>query len=236
MLLIIFHILDIILYMDISKNIISIRESKGIKQSEIAQMLDIEQSNYSRLEKRGSKLTLEQIEKIADALNVTVSEILGITTDLKNTSKEVEQLRKRNEELEDRIKDKNYKILALEQFVDSIKENVMSSLSAILINVGAKNNLIKVRIYDFKTKKVTEELQYKELFQNAERLIVNGQRQYSVFIEESYYEKICELISNDKEIYFVFDQLRGFMDKKAEFKDWIKSVIEYVNNGEMLTI
>ena len=222
--------------MDISKNIISIRESKGIKQSEIAQMLDIEQSNYSRLEKRGSKLTLEQIEKIADALNVTVSEILGITTDLKNTSKEVEQLRKRNEELEDRIKDKNYKILALEQFVDSIKENVMSSLSAILINVGAKNNLIKVRIYDFKTKKVTEELQYKELFQNAERLIANGQRQYSMFIEESYYEKICELISNDEEIYFVFDQLRGFMDKKAEFKDWIKSVIEYINNGEMFSI
>lgn len=222
--------------MDISKNIISIRESKGIKQSEIAQMLDIEQSNYSRLEKRGSKLTLEQIEKIADALNVTVAEILGITTDLKNTSKEVEQLRKRNEELEDRIKDKNYKISALEQFVDSIKENVMSSLSAILINVGAKNNLIKVRIYDFKTKKVTEELQYNELFQNAERLIANGQRQYSMFIEESYYEKICELISNDEEIYFVFEQLRAFIDKKSEFTDWIKLVIEYVNNGEMFSI
>ncbi len=222
--------------MDISKNIISIRESKGIKQSEIAQMLDIEQSNYSRLEKRGNKLTLEQIEKIATALKVTVTEILGITTDLKNTSKEVEQLRKRNEELEDRIKDKNYKILALEQFVDSIKENVMSSLSAILINVGAKNNLIKVRIYDFKTKKVTEELQYKELFQNTERLIANGQRQYSVFIEESYYEKIYELISNDEEIYLVFEQLRAFIDKKSKFNDWIKSVIEHVNNDERLFI
>ena len=67
--------------MNISQQIICIRENKGIKQSEIAQILNIEQSNYSRLEKRGNKLTLEQLEKIADALDVPLSEILGISTE-----------------------------------------------------------------------------------------------------------------------------------------------------------
>ena len=36
------------------------------------------QSNYARLEKRGNKLTLEQIEKIAEALGASVNELLGI--------------------------------------------------------------------------------------------------------------------------------------------------------------
>ena len=45
--------------MDMSKTIIKIRESKGLKQSEVAARMGLDQPNYSRLEKRGIKLTLE---------------------------------------------------------------------------------------------------------------------------------------------------------------------------------
>lgn len=63
--------------MDLSERIKSIRLDKGLKQSDLAKALSIEQSNYNRFERRGSRLTLEQIEKIADALRVPVAELLG---------------------------------------------------------------------------------------------------------------------------------------------------------------
>jgi transcriptional regulator with XRE-family HTH domain len=62
--------------MSLSDKIISIRMAKNISQSAIAKSMGIEPSNYPRLEKRGSKLTLEQVEKIAEALGVSVLELL----------------------------------------------------------------------------------------------------------------------------------------------------------------
>lgn len=62
--------------MDLSRRIKNIREDNGIKQYEIAERLGIERQNYSRLEKRGDKLTLEQIKDIADALQITLKELL----------------------------------------------------------------------------------------------------------------------------------------------------------------
>lgn len=64
--------------MNLSDQIIKVRESKGITQAEAARLLDMVQSNYARLEKRGSKLTLEQVENIAEALGASVNDLLGI--------------------------------------------------------------------------------------------------------------------------------------------------------------
>ncbi len=63
--------------MDISKNIRTIREQKGVKQSEMALMLNIDPPNYNRLEKRGDKLSMEQLVKIANALEVDVLDIVN---------------------------------------------------------------------------------------------------------------------------------------------------------------
>jgi len=62
--------------MNISDKIVSIRESKRMKQLEVAEKLNTERSNYARLEKRGDKLTLEQLVKISEALGVTLIELL----------------------------------------------------------------------------------------------------------------------------------------------------------------
>ena len=62
--------------MDISKNIKAVREGKRITQSEIARKLGIEPTNYPRLEKRGNRLTIEQLEEIAGALGVGLLELL----------------------------------------------------------------------------------------------------------------------------------------------------------------
>lgn len=89
--------------MDIPNAIVSIRESKNIKQVEMAQKLGIEQSNYSRFEKRGNKLTIEQLMSIAEALGVTVTDILTWGEEQpreEELRKQVADLRERNEELQ----------------------------------------------------------------------------------------------------------------------------------------
>ncbi|MFD1142166.1 helix-turn-helix domain-containing protein [Larkinella insperata] len=62
--------------MNIAENIKAIRESKGIKQSELARALGVEPTNYPRIEKRDKRLTIEMLEKIAKALGVSVYELL----------------------------------------------------------------------------------------------------------------------------------------------------------------
>lgn len=62
--------------MYISKSIKDIREIKGLKQYEIADKLGMDRQNYSRLEKRDKKLIIEQLESIAEALGVSLQDVL----------------------------------------------------------------------------------------------------------------------------------------------------------------
>jgi transcriptional regulator with XRE-family HTH domain len=61
---------------DVAGRIKELREGKGLKQVDVAEKLGMERSNYSRLEKRGNDLSVNQIIDIANALGVTPIEIL----------------------------------------------------------------------------------------------------------------------------------------------------------------
>lgn len=109
--------------MNISDNIKKIREEKRLSQAEISRRLNLDPSAYFRLEKRGNKLTLEQIEDIAVALEVKPIELLGLSNsdETLEVKKDSEQnLEKRIVELKDRIKDKE-SIIAYQN--DIINEN-----------------------------------------------------------------------------------------------------------------
>ena len=89
--------------MDITDNIKRIREEKRISQAEIARRLNLDPSAYFRMEKRGSKLTWEQIESIAEAIEVTSIQLLGLDNPQVNETekdKEITELRKRVSELD----------------------------------------------------------------------------------------------------------------------------------------
>ena len=94
--------------MNIEIKIKEIRESKRIRQVEVADALNMDNSQYAKIEKRGKKLSIEQIEKIAGALEVSVAELLGFEITLNNTNevketekdKEIAELKKRISELE----------------------------------------------------------------------------------------------------------------------------------------
>ena len=88
--------------MGISERIISIRKSKGITQTFIAERLEMDRGNYSKLEKRGAKMTIEQLQSIADALEVPVVELLGVESRTnEEESGKVEELEKHVNELKE---------------------------------------------------------------------------------------------------------------------------------------
>lgn len=102
--------------MDITQNIVSIRESKGLKQSEIASKIGIDQPNYSRLEKRGDKLSIEQLKAIATALDVPLNELLGLDAPVENEEK--------IKELENRIKELKKVVQVAHSKIDSYEFNL----------------------------------------------------------------------------------------------------------------
>lgn len=128
--------------MDISKNIKAIRESKGYTQARLADSLQMERANYHRLENRGTKMTIEQLQSVADALGVSLGEVLGIegTTGEVETGR-IKELEKRVKELEDRIKDKDFKLKAFEKESYMLKSLIFNSLS------HAVNHALKLSDY-----------------------------------------------------------------------------------------
>ncbi|WP_028526309.1 helix-turn-helix domain-containing protein [Runella limosa] len=62
--------------MNISLNIRKLREANRLTQNDIAERLGIDGSNYAKQEKRGNKLSIEQVEKIADALGVSMKVLI----------------------------------------------------------------------------------------------------------------------------------------------------------------
>lgn len=91
--------------MNITKKIREIRENKGLTQTDMGDKLGLEQSNYGRLERRGDKLTIEQLQQIASALGVTIKEIL-FSENGSVSEVEIEYIRKELELLKARLEDK----------------------------------------------------------------------------------------------------------------------------------
>ena len=111
--------------MDMSKAIISTRESKGLKQSEVAARMNIDQPNYSRLEKRGKKLTLEQIENIAKALDVSPNVLIGLEVEEMSNKDERDSLSKLNDDSKKRIEELEARLNSIEE-ANRVKDELNS--------------------------------------------------------------------------------------------------------------
>ena len=69
----------------INKKLKELRELKGMKQIDIAELLNISQCNYSQLENGRRKIDVEQIAKIADEFDLPFDWFLG--RDVETTKK-----------------------------------------------------------------------------------------------------------------------------------------------------
>ena len=65
--------------LSVTSNIIAARKNKGITQKEIAKRLGVSQAYYSKLEKRDLDLSINQIQSIADKLEIPISVLISIS-------------------------------------------------------------------------------------------------------------------------------------------------------------
>lgn len=63
--------------MKIGERIRKVRELKGYKQDFVADRLKMTQANYSKLESEDADMSFSRLEQIAEALEVSVSEIVN---------------------------------------------------------------------------------------------------------------------------------------------------------------
>ena len=61
----------------IGKTIMSIREEKGLTQQQIAELVNMHRSNYSRVEAGDRDLSLDAVNKIARYFGMTIDELVN---------------------------------------------------------------------------------------------------------------------------------------------------------------
>ena len=64
--------------MNVIDNIRTIRKHKGISHEAMAINLGISQAAYSKMEQKGTRLTVDRLQKIAEILDVKLGEILEL--------------------------------------------------------------------------------------------------------------------------------------------------------------
>jgi transcriptional regulator with XRE-family HTH domain len=131
--------------MNIAEKIKAIREKKRIKQIEVANKLDLDPAYYARFEKRGEKLTIEQLKQIANALGVGINELLDI--EVQSTDNE------RVKELEKRVLELNQWLIDKESIIEITNNSINNTLRKLL------SELISYEIYGaIEEKVISDEL------------------------------------------------------------------------------
>lgn len=69
--------------MDYIDRITALREDNDVKQKELAELLGIKQSAYSKYEKRRSKMQIDDLIKLCEFYGVSADYILGFTDEIK---------------------------------------------------------------------------------------------------------------------------------------------------------
>ncbi len=73
--------------MEIGANIRKIREEPGIKQQEIADLINMHRSNYSNIENDQREISVSALNKVAQFFNITVDQLINLD---KNIPQEIQ--------------------------------------------------------------------------------------------------------------------------------------------------
>ena len=118
--------------MNVGQNIKRLREDRGIKQNEIADLIGMHRSNYSKIENGQREISITALDKIASYFNITLDELVHMGEDLpKEVSIEdktaAEQI-KLIQELDQEEKNMVYKMietfLTKKKFKDFFNKNI----------------------------------------------------------------------------------------------------------------
>lgn len=68
--------------MNVGQYIKRLREDRGIKQNEIADLIGMHRSNYSKIESGQREISIAAIDKIANYFNMTINELVHLGKDI----------------------------------------------------------------------------------------------------------------------------------------------------------
>lgn len=68
--------------MGVGSNIRKIREQRGIKQQEIAELINMHRSNYSKIENDQREISVSALDKVAQFFNVSIDELVHLGDEL----------------------------------------------------------------------------------------------------------------------------------------------------------
>ncbi|NJO00931.1 MAG: helix-turn-helix transcriptional regulator [Bacteroidia bacterium] len=119
--------------MNLAEQIRLIRKSKGLSQKEVALNLEMDQSQYSRIENGRSDPYFSTIEKIAKALGVDLSELFASNTnwEVQSVDKTVMEKVHFIESLEKKEREAFYIILDAFLAKERLKNSLQSALQEI---------------------------------------------------------------------------------------------------------
>ena len=118
--------------MDIGSNIKRLREEKGIKQQEIAELINMHRSNYSKIENGQREISVAALDKIAQFFDITIDELIHMGDDLPQevdiTNKSALEQMKMIQDLDEEDKQTIFKMietfLTKKKFKDFFNKNV----------------------------------------------------------------------------------------------------------------
>ena len=68
--------------MNIGDNIKRLREDRGIKQQEIADLIGMHRSNYSKIESGQREISITSLDKIATFFGITIDELIHMSSEV----------------------------------------------------------------------------------------------------------------------------------------------------------
>lgn len=118
--------------MNIGQNIKRLREKKGIKQQEIADLINMHRSNYSKVENGQREISITAINKIAKFFEVTLDDIVNnkdeipqeVTVEDKTTLEQVKLIQELEQEEKNMIFKMIESFLTKKKFKNFFSENI----------------------------------------------------------------------------------------------------------------
>lgn len=181
--------------MNVSNNIKAIRTEKGITQAEVARIIGVERTNYHRLENRGEKLTIEQLKQIAEALGVTIIDILSWDESAKQNADTESNLTERVAELEESVYDKSFIIKTLRNNMGTVSNR---------FNVIFEHFADELKVGEFQTEGISEKQKEKD----EKRRSKGGYIVYPrLFSDDDLYELVTHIHKHYPVFYYLMVSL-----------------------------
>ena len=118
--------------MNVGTNIRRLREDRGIKQSEIADLIGMHRSNYSKIETGQREISVAAVDKIAGFFNMTIDELVHLGEDIpkevsmedKTTTEQVKLIQELDPEEKNMIFKMVETFLTKKKFKDFFNKNI----------------------------------------------------------------------------------------------------------------